>query len=286
MKRFLFILFALSLFSCTHVEEEKGKPLVAVSILPQRYLVSSIADTLVDVVVMVPPGASPATWELTPAQMKDLEDAFLYVRIGHIGFEQAWMSKISSLNPEMQVVDLSMNLELISVDYSHGDHSHRGTDPHTWMSPGRMRTMARDLYQVFSDLYPDKKEYLRENYRQLLQEIASVEGQARLKLKPLAGKSFLIFHPALGYLAQDFGLHQHAIEFEGKEPSPAHMKEIVDMAKSEGIRAVFVQQEFDQRNAELIAKEIGGNIVWINPLEENWPAGIRKTINSLEKNIK
>ena len=286
MKRLLLIIFALSLFSCGMERKKPEKPVAAVSILPQRYLINKIADTLVDVVVMVPPGASPATWEATPEQMKDLGDAFIYFRIGHIGFEQAWMKQIASLNPGMEIVDLSEGLELISADYEHGDHQHHGTDPHTWLSPACMKQMARKVYYILSEKFPDYKSYLRGNYEKLLQDINKTESYAGRVLSPLAGSSFLIFHPSLGYLARDYSLNQYAIEFEGKEPSPAHLREIVDLAKIHGIKAIFVQKEFDQRNASLIAEEIEGTVVMINPLEENWIYGMKQTIDDLAKYLK
>ncbi|HSG68122.1 MAG TPA: zinc ABC transporter substrate-binding protein, partial [Bacteroidales bacterium] len=253
--------------------------------LPQKYLVSRIADTLVDVVVMVPPGASPATWEATPAQMRSLDYAKVYFKIGHLGFEQAWMRRIAELNPDMDIVDMSKGLDLISIDYKHGDHTHSGIDPHIWMSPGRMEEMARVVYSRLAAIFPENKEYLRSNYQQLMKEIVSINSYAKRQLLPWKGSDFLLFHPSLGYLAKDYGLRQHAIEFEGKEPSPGHLQEIINLAEKRGIKVIFVQEEFDQRNATVIMQEIGGTIVRINPLAEDWNTEMKNTINKLVKSF-
>lgn len=286
MRNTLFIILVLiGLVSCNS-GNESSKPLIAVSIVPQKYLVESIADTLVDVVVMVPPGASPATWEATPAQMQSLADALVYFRIGHIGFEKAWIAKIRELNPDIPMVDLSVDIQLLGIDYQHGDHSHTGIDPHIWMSPKNMETMARVVYGELQKLFPEQKDYLKGNYEKLMREIKETDAYAKRTMAPYKGKTFMIFHPALGYFANDYGLVQESIEYEGKEPSPAHMKEIIDIANNKDIRLIFVQQEFDKRNAQIVAEQIGGQIISINPLSENWPNEIKSICNNLVKNYK
>lgn len=286
MRKILLFIFVLGLISCSSEIKKPDKPVVAVTVLPQKYLISSIADTLLEVVVMVPPGASPATWEAKPAQMKMLSYADAYFKIGHIGFEKAWMEKIIDLNETMRIYDLSADLDLITVDYQHGDHSHKGTDPHTWMSPARMEQMARKVYTDLSLLYPDHKDQFRKNYTRLMREIKSVANHAKNELSNHGGKAFLIFHPSLSYLADDYNLIQISIEFEGKEPSPAHMKDIIERSRSRGIKTIFVQQEFDQRNAGIIAEELGASIIQLNPLSENWAAEIRSISSKLNKALK
>ena len=85
-----------------------------------------------------------------------------------------------------------------------------------------------------------------------------------------ADNTFLIYHPALSYFARDYGLKQISIEEGGKQPSPASLKTLIETCRNEGVRVIFVQQEFDQRNAQLIASELGIEIVPINPLNYNW----------------
>jgi len=285
MYRLYILILMIGLFGCNNISEESNKPVIGLSILPQKYLVSSIADTLADVVVMVPPGASPATWEATSAQMKSLGDALVYFRIGHIGFEKAWMAKASEINREMKIVDLSENLTLRGMTYNHGDHSHTGIDPHVWMSPGNMEIMAGKVFDELQKLFPQHKEQLERNYSALLDEIEDSKQFASDQLSACKGETFLIFHPSLGYFADDYGLFQAAIEYEGKEPSPAHMIRIIDMARSKGIKVIFVQQEFDRRNAEIIANEIEGQVIVIDPLSISWPDEIKALSISLKNSF-
>jgi zinc transport system substrate-binding protein len=286
MQRFLILIILLSLFSCSSNKDKSSGSVVAVSIQPQKYLVSAIADTLLEVVVMVPPGASPATWEATPSQMKSLHDAQIYFQIGHIGFEKAWMDRIKDLNDEMKIVDLSVGLSLLNIDMKHGDHSHTGIDPHTWMSPLHMESMARTIYHELSAIWPEHKDMFLSNYEKLRSEIKSVNGIMKKQLAPYSGNSFLIFHPSLGYLAKDYGLQQYSLEYEGKEPSPAHMKEIIELARNNDIKVIFVQEEFDKRNAGVVANEIGGIVIQVNPLSEDWPKEMRSISNKLLKSFK
>ena len=285
MYRLYILILMIGLFGCNNINKEPGKPVIGLSILPQKYLVASIADTLADVVVMVPPGASPATWEATPAQMKSLGDALIYFRIGHIGFEKAWMAKAAEINPEMKITDLSENLTLRGMSYDHGDHSHSGIDPHVWMSPGNMEIMAGKVFDELLKLFPQHQEFLERNYSALLVEIEETGQFAGDQLSAYKGETFLIFHPSLGYFADDYGLLQAAIEYEGKEPSSAHMIKIIDMARSKGIKVIFVQQEFDRRNAEIIANEIEGQVIEFNPLSESWPDEIKNLSLSLKNSF-
>jgi len=285
MRRILYIFMIFALFSCNMERKELEKPVIAVSILPQKYLISSIADTLADVLVMVPPGASPATWEATPVQMKSLGDARIYFRIGHIGYEMAWMGRIEEINPDLKIIDLSKNLKLRGMEIEHGDHSHHGIDPHTWMSVRNMEIMAGKVLDELLILFPGQEIQLQQNFTNLLEEIGRVRAFTENTLSDFEGEAFMIFHPSLGYFADDLGLEQYTIEYEGKEPSPAHLRKVIDLAKENGIKTIFVQQEFDKRNAEIIAEEINGQLIVINPLSESWPEEIKNISTSLKSSF-
>jgi zinc transport system substrate-binding protein len=282
MHRFLILLLILGLVSCGTVSKKPQGPFIAVSVLPQKYLVKGIADTLAEVHVIIPPGASPATWEPSTSDMKDLGDALIYFRIGHIGFEQAWISDIMDLNPGLTVVDLSGNITLRGINYAHGDHRHHGVDPHTWMSAENMEIMARSIFVELQKIFPEHKAQLRNNYSDLMLEIKKSRQFAEEQLAEHKGRSFLVFHPSLGYLADDFELNQISIEFEGKEPSPSYLKELIDQTDSLRIKSIFVQEEFDMTNAEVIAREIDGKVIKIKPLSENWPEEYKKIVMSLK----
>jgi zinc transport system substrate-binding protein len=286
MKTFLTLLiltkFLIFAGSCVR-QENSGREIISVSILPQKYMVESIAGDRFHINVLVPPGVSPETYELTPNQMKMLSDSRFYFITGHLAFEKSWNANFKNMNTGMQVVDLSHGIELISQEYAHGDHYHHGTDPHIWISPKTVSIMAKNIFDALSQSEPDKDNFYLQGYQALQSEISAADSILTSIFNLQGNKSFLIFHPALAYLARDYGLEQIPIEFEGKSPPPAYLKSVVDISREKGIKAVLIQKEFSTDNARSIAKEINGEIVQIDPLAENWYDEIISIGNILSK---
>ncbi len=282
MKKHLLPLLTLLLFVACNPQTTK-KPILTVSILPQKYLVEKIAGNYFEVNVMIKPGASPATYAPSPQQMSQLENAVAYLRIGHIGFEQTWIVRIKEANPNLKVTDTSKGIQLIyAKEEQHGDHVHlRGIDPHVWMSPSTLREVAQNTFKLLLSLAPDQKNLFTRNYEQLEKEIDEVQQLAKAKLSGKTGRKFMIFHPALGYLARDYSLEQLSLEHDGKEPSAQHLRHIIDEANTENIRIIFIQKEFNTEQAETVAREINGQIIQINPLEYNWPEQMKEIIIKL-----
>lgn len=281
MKQLFVFVFILAV-ACT-AQKTSEKDLVTVSILPQKYIVEKIAGDLVDVQVLVPPGASPSTYSLVPSQMKDLSRSKVWLRIGKIGFEDAWHEKIEQGNPDLKVFDTSRMAEWIAAEEEvHGDHVHlHGIDPHIWMSPEEVEQIAELTYQALADLYPDKSAAFNANFEAFRSEIDVLDEDLIRLFDGLENRKFIIFHPALTYLARDYGLEQVSLEIDGKEPSAKHMSQLVKTAKDEGIRVVFIQKEFDQENARQLAEELDGEVVQIDPLNENWEEQIREIAEKL-----
>ena len=167
-------------------------------------------------------------------------------------------------------------LEEIAHGHVHGAHDHHhhhhpgGVDPHTWSSISGAKVIAKNTLDAFVSLDPENKEYYQANYEQLTKEIGETEKTVSSLLHSLDNKTFIIYHPALTYLANEYGLTQLCIEMDGKEPSPAQLKELVETAREHNAKVVFIQREFDQKNAELIAKETGCRLIPINPLDYDW----------------
>jgi len=275
MKRFLLsFLIASMIFSCQTHQELGDKPVISVSILPQEYFLKQLAGELVEVNVMIPPGASPATYEPTVAQLRKLEQSASYFRIGHVGFELSWMDKIRSVNPEMKVVDLSKGVELIDEmegpHESHHGHSHGGTDPHLWLSVANARIIARNIYRELLPMFPDQEDELSRRYEKFTASLDSLQEAIQLKLDGLEDRNFMIYHPALTYFARDYQLIQHSLEIEGKSPSPAHLRAMTDLARDHEITRILIQNQFDRKNAEVLAREIGGELIEFDPLDPSW----------------
>jgi zinc transport system substrate-binding protein len=277
MVRFDFIkntvlFLVLFLAGCKGTGSENN--VLSVSVLPQKFFVDELTGGALDVNVMIPPGASHSTYSPTPQQFKKLSDSRLYLGIGHLGYEQAWMPRLSELNSDMQVVILSDKVATIagSCDdhHHHHDHNHQGVDPHIWMSPKVMLELMPHIKSALLLSYPELASAIESNYDNLYQRIENVDNVMSEVTSSLGNRKFIIFHPALTYLARDYDLEQVSIEHDGKEPSPAFLAQVIQRAKSEKITVIFIQQEYDVRNAEVVSKEANLQLIQINPMAYSW----------------
>ena len=271
MRNFIYILIILCLSACKPSAQSEQKPTITVTLEPLRYFTEAIAGDQYEVVSMVPKGSSPESYDPTPQQLVNLSKSQAYFRIGYIGFEQAWMKKLEANCPNMKVYDTSKGIDLIrDKGHWHGDHFHEGgVEPHVWNSTQNALIIADNIYQALCELDSTHKEDYQKRLDVLKQTIRQTDANVRTLLEN-ADSTFLIYHPALSYFARDYGLKQVSIEEGGKEPSPAQLKALIETCRNENVHTIFVQQEFDQRNAQLIAHELGINIVSINPLSYDW----------------
>ena len=271
MKKLIYILTLFILSACGNTTQKSEKPILTVTLEPLRYFTEAIAGDNYEVVSMVPKGSSPESYDPTPQQLVNLSKSQAYFRIGYIGFEQAWMKKLEANCPNMKVFDTSKGIDLIrDKGHWHGDHFHEGgVEPHVWNSTQNALIIADNIYQALCELDSTHQEDYQKRLDVLKQTIRQTDANIRTLLEK-ADSTFLIYHPALSYFARDYGLKQVSIEEGGKEPSPAQLKALIETCRNENVHTIFVQQEFDQRNAQLIANELGVNIVSINPLSYDW----------------
>jgi zinc transport system substrate-binding protein len=271
MKKLIYILTLFILSACGNTTQKSEKPILTVTLEPLRYFTEAIAGDNYEVVSMVPKGSSPESYDPTPQQLVNLSKSQAYFRIGYIGFEQAWMKKLEANCPNMKVYDTSKGIDLIrDKGHWHGDHFHEGgVEPHVWNSTQNALIIADNIYQALCELDSTHQEDYQKRLDVLKQTIRQTDANVRTLLEN-ADSTFLIYHPALSYFARDYSLKQVSIEEGGKEPSPAQLKALIETCRNENVHTIFVQQEFDQRNAQLIANELGINIVSINPLSYDW----------------
>jgi zinc transport system substrate-binding protein len=236
------------------------RPLVVVSVVPQRSFVVRLAGDWLDVEVMVPPGASPALYEPTLGQLRALARAALYVKVGHpaFPFERAQLDRLLAEHPDLPVVDGAAHVRV------------RPGDPHYWLAPEPARSMASSIASALAARFPEHADAIDGSLRSLRDDIDALEARLRRSLDGHRGERFFVFHPGWGYFADAFGLQQVAVEEGHKSPGSRRLGELVAMAREAGVRAIFVQPQFDSRAAEILAGEIGAKVIVLDPLAEDW----------------
>jgi len=255
---------------------------VTVSILPQKYFVERIGGEHVVVNVMVEPGASPATYEPKPEQLIAWSEAAAYFSIG-VPFEKAWLDKIASANEKMMMVDTMAGIERVPIDAHYKvelggrpESEVEGRDPHIWLSPELVKIQAQNIYDTLVELDPANEAEYKANLESFLADIDKLIADIKKTLKGIKSRKFMVFHPAWGYFGDDFELEMIPIEVGGQEPSAAELAELITTAREEGIQVIFAQPEFSKKDAETIAKEIGGEVLLISPLAPDWLDNLRR----------
>ena len=273
-KIYITLLIAILCGGCTSRRPADGEPLY-VSILPLRSLVQGIVGDDFDIEVLVPPGASPETFEPTPRQFVGLNKARMVFNVGLIDFETMLLAKIED---QAKVVNLSRGIELIAGTCSHGSHGHthtHGIDPHVWTSPRALQKMAENAYEAIREAYPDSVKY-ETNYRLLQQELKALDERTAARIAASDVEYFIIYHPALTYYARDYGLRQIAIEADGKEPSAKQLTQLIRQAREDGVRRILDQSQFPASAVEVIARDIDAEYAEVDPLREDVIANIEE----------
>ncbi|MBA4358789.1 MAG: ABC transporter substrate-binding protein [Desulfovibrio sp.] len=263
------------------------KPLqVAVGVAPVEYFAKKIGGALIQTFVLVPAGADAHTYEPKPSQMRALSGASVYLSAG-LEFEEAWEPRLKAANAKLLVLRTDQGLARLPMAAGHDGHgrggkqhkAHQGgeADPHVWVSPANARHMATQMAGALAKADPAQAQAYAVNLAIFLTEIDDLDAELRAVFAaiPADRRSFLVFHPAWGYLARDYGLTQTAIESEGKEPSPRRLGAIIAQAKARGTKVIFVQPQMSRRTAESIAQAIGARVVVADPLAADWAANLR-----------
>ncbi|MGH0034480.1 MAG: metal ABC transporter solute-binding protein, Zn/Mn family [Myxococcota bacterium] len=261
--------------ACAPEEPRDVRPLVMVSVAPQGFVVKAVAGELVRIEVMIPPGANPRSYEPTMGQLRALEEAALYVEVGHpnFPFEQAWLERLLAEVPGLPVVDASAGLAL------------EVGDPHVWLAPRHVVHMAVRTTSALERILPEHRELLRENLAAFRVRVEDLDREIRGLLEGLDGAEFFVFHPAWGYFAEAYGLRQVAIEKEHKEPDLHQLAELIQQVEAARARVIFVQPQFDPTSAETIAHETGARVEVLDPLAEDWDANLRRAAHALAEGL-
>jgi zinc transport system substrate-binding protein len=274
---------------------------VFVSIAPQRYFVQQIGKDVVDVRVMVSPGTDPHTYEPKPRQMAALSSAELYFAIG-VPFENTWLKKMAAANPNMTIVHTDQGVDKMpmaahphdkenehhKIDGHHDEDEldHNAMDPHIWLSPPLVKIQSRTIMNALVKADPAHRIAYEANYQQFTRQIDRLDNELKTIFAGKQGLRFIVFHPSWGYFARTYGLRQVPIEIEGKAPKPAQLKKLITHARKDEIKIIFVQPQFSTRSAGLLAREIGGQVAFADPLAEDWMGNLREVADKFKAALK
>ncbi len=254
---------------------------VVATIAPLAEFVKEVGGERVFLTIMVPPGASPHTYEPTPGQLKALGRAKLYVKVGSgIEFERVWLDKVLAVNRTLSVCDASRGVELIAQTKHHHHHPNQqpqqkssmvpGEDPHIWTSLANAMTMTENIRDGLIAIDPENEAHYRAGAEAYIQKLRDLKSRITKDLETAQSRKFMVFHAAWGYFAREFSLEQIALEVGGKEPSARDMARLIRTAREHQISIVFAEPQFNAKSAQIIAKAIGGRVVLLDPLAENY----------------
>ncbi len=261
---------------------EEGVLTVAVTIVPQKTFVKAVAGDLAEVVTLVPPGRSPETYAPSPKELEQFSNAAVYFTIGISTEDVNILPRTREINKNLKVVSLE---DEVAKAYPDREFVPGSRDPHIWMSPKRVIVMIEAIARELSAIDPKNKDIYEKNANAYIEEIEKVDSEIAALLENLKGRTFIIYHPALGYFADDYGLNMLPLEVEGKEATARDLQNVIDTARVENIKVVFYQAEDDGKKAKAFAEEIGGTAEMINPLAADYIENLRKIANLFKEKL-
>ena len=285
-----------------------AKPLVSVSVPPQKHFVEKIAANTLDINVIIPAGVDEHNFDFKPATMQRLEKSDIYFTIG-LEFERVFADKFQSNFANLQVIDTGKDLRNLVTSHEHSDkhsenahthlsgensqlnnknshthnayehHAHKHSnshethsenDPHIWLDPILVKIQASTIAKALIAKYPQNKALYEANLAQFQAELDALNAEISALFEKSKNKKFIIYHPSLAYFAARYHLVQIPVEIEGKEPKTKDLQRLVSVAKKENIKTIFVQKGFSQNAAKSLAKELKASVVELNHLSDDY----------------
>ncbi len=272
---------AFSTGSCNNKEKTKktsgdtdAKPIIAVTIVPEQTFVEVVCGDLAEVITLVPPGNSPENYEPTPQLMEKFSKSSLYFSIG-VPTEEA------NILPDAGDIKVISLADEVAAAYPERTFESGGRDPHIWLSPKRVKVMIEGIAREMGKLDQANKEIYEKNAAVYIAQLDALDQQITSTLENVKNRKMIVYHPAFGYLADDYGLIMYALEEEGKEATAKHLQDMIDFAKKEEIKVIFYQEEIDSKQSEAFAEEIVGKTIQLAPLAADYIGNLKKMAETM-----
>lgn len=273
------ILFLLCLFYFNAF----AKPMVSVSIPPQAFFVEKIAKDTLDINIIIPANSDEHNFEFKPQSLKNLEKSDIYFTSG-LEFEKSFLDKFKQNFKHLKIIDTQKNITLLSI--SHKQEKNSALDMHTWLDPILVKTQAQNIAQALIQNYPENKVFYEKNLKTFLLELDALNATIIKEFKGIKNNKFIVYHPSWSYFAKRYHLEQIPVEIEGKEPKPKDLQKLIESARKNNIKVIFVQTGFPENAANTLAKECGAKIVQINHLSQDWENELLKSAKILAQSLK
>lgn len=259
------------------------KPTVAVSIAPQATFVREIAGDLVNVVTIMPPGANHETYSPPLQDMVLLSEAKVFFAIGMPSEKSNIIPRAAELNRNLRIIDMQ---DEVAKAFPPRFFAPDDRDPHIWLSPKRAIEMVKVTTAELASLDSANRASYEANAAQYITRIEEADRRIRESFKQMSNMTFIVFHPAFGYFADDYGLKMVALEEEGKEADPRRLREIIDMAREKGIKIIFYQEDIDSRQSRTFAEELGGRAEKVSPMAADYVENLLRMANTFAGGLK
>jgi zinc transport system substrate-binding protein len=264
----ILILFQSGCGEQKSIDNDKIK--VVVSILPYADFVENIGGEKVDVNILIPPNENPHTFEPAPSIVKHIESADIIFKVGGpFHFEESFFNKYSLKNKSTLIVECSEGIKIIEQN------------PHMWLSIINAKKIVNTILNSLIKISPENKNYFYQRYEAYNSKLTTLESELHKNFEELQSRTLMVFHPAWTYFAEEFNLSELSIEHEGKNPKAKTLKELIDIAKSKNIKAIFVDSRFDISPAETIAKQLNIEVSFINPLPKDYITNMKNVSSEI-----
>lgn len=301
LKNVAIVIFSMFiLISCKNTNSNKD--IITTSVPPLKWIVSEIAGDKYVVESIIKSNVSHESFEPDVKDIQKLEESKVLFFYEMFEFEETLEKSsngkaynvLEGLDENLFLKDEHNNDVVIDKDHEHHhdekehehhhDHGKSGKDPHVWFSMSITKYVAKKILDKLVELYPTDKDIFEKNYENLISKIDSFENESREILMNLGSKSFIIYHPSLSYFLNGSNVKEIAIETEGKEPSAKEIEEIIENAKQNNVKTIFVQPQFSKDSAKAIKDELKDvEIKEFNVDEENVLNNLKEFLNEINK---